>query len=115
MMYERYVSTPFAARVIFELVDPLQLAGVYLRLGELYEQQGSAATAVATTRRSSTCGRTPTANCSRAWPRRVDACSDCVREAAGVMGPAALCRSGAGPGVAAALLITSGPVRRHAL
>jgi tetratricopeptide (TPR) repeat protein len=45
VMYERYVGTPFAWRVSFELVDPVQLPGVYERLATLYEKQGNAAKA----------------------------------------------------------------------
>jgi hypothetical protein len=44
-MYERYVGTPFAWRVSFELVDPVQLPGVHERLAALYEKQGNAAKA----------------------------------------------------------------------
>ena len=47
VMYERYVTTPFAFRVGFELIDPVRLAAAYQRLGELYEQQGVAAKAIA--------------------------------------------------------------------
>jgi hypothetical protein len=45
VMYERYVTTPFAFRVTFEQMDPMLLAGVHHRLGELYEQQKNPAKA----------------------------------------------------------------------
>jgi hypothetical protein len=69
VMYERYLTTPYAFRVSFELLDPVRLAAVYQRLGELYEQQAQRRLS-RTTRRSSTCGRTPTPNCSLVWPTR---------------------------------------------
>ena len=46
VMYERYIATPYAFRVALEPEDPMLLAGVHHRLGELYEQQKNAAKAV---------------------------------------------------------------------
>jgi hypothetical protein len=46
-MYEKYLATPFAFRVAFELLDPVQLARVYERLGQLYEQKREVPKAIA--------------------------------------------------------------------
>jgi len=39
VMYERYITTPYMYKVSLEQMDPMLLAGVHHRLGELYEQQ----------------------------------------------------------------------------
>lgn len=38
-MYEQYIARPYAYKIILEQMDPMLLAGVHHRLGELYEQQ----------------------------------------------------------------------------
>jgi hypothetical protein len=44
-MYERYIATPYAYKIGTEQMDPMLLAGVHYRLGELYERQKNPARA----------------------------------------------------------------------